>query len=103
MDPLIMTALSSIISALVGAIVSGVLTKAKAASGRQAALEDGMKTLLKAELYDLHYRFVECGEEMDAMGMQLAASTYAAYHDGLGGNGLGTKLFEDISSRSIRK
>ena len=101
MDPLVMTAISSVISALVGAIVSGVLTKAKAISGRQAAIEDGMRTLLKAELFDLHHRYVERGETMDAMGMQLAASTYDVYHHQLGGNGLGTQLFEEISAKGI--
>jgi hypothetical protein len=101
MDPLVMTAISSVISALVGAIVSGVLTKAKAISGRQAAIEDGMRTLLKAELLNLHYRYVEQNETMDAMGLQLAASTYEVYHTQLGGNGLGTRLFEEISAKGI--
>jgi len=101
MDPFITTALPSLISASVAALVSGILTRAKAASQQQSAFEEGMRTLLKAELYDLHHRYVELEEPLDAMGLQLAAATYACYHDRLGGNGLGTKLYEEIAQQKV--
>lgn len=102
MDPFLMTTLTSLISALVGALVSGVLTKIRSESELKQASEDALRTLLKAELFDLHHRYVELDEPLDAMGMQLASSTYSVYHDVLGGNGLGTKLFEQISAKNIK-
>lgn len=102
MDPLILTALSSLVSAIVGALVSGILTKAKALNSEQKALRDAMRSLLKAELFDLHHRYVELDEPLDAMGMQLAAQCYEVYHNQLGGNGLGTRLYEQISKKDIR-
>lgn len=101
MDPLIMTVLTAAISAIVGALVSSIITSARSATGRSKAMEEGMKTLLKAELFALHHRYVELDEPLDAMGLQLAATTYACYHDGLGGNGLGTRLYEQIAEKGI--
>lgn len=102
MDPMTLAALTSLVSALVGALVSGVLTKARAMTDEQKALRDAMRSLLKAELFDLHHRYVELNEPLDAMGMQLAAQCYEVYHDKLGGNGLGTRLYEQISQKEIR-
>lgn len=101
MDPIMMTALSSLVSALVGAVVSGVLTKARSVSAEQQALRDSMRSLLKAELFDLHHRYVEQGEPLDAMGLQLASQCYEVYHDKLGGNGLGTRLYQQIAAKDI--
>lgn len=101
-NPLAITALTSLISALVGALVSGILTKTRQAADEREAYSEALKTLLKAELYDLHHRYVELDEPLDAMGMQLAAATYHVYHDALGGNGLGTKLFEQISAKNVK-
>lgn len=102
MDPFLTTAVTAAISALVGALVSGVLTKARSMTDEQKALRDAMRSLLKAELFDLHHRYVELDEPLDAMGMQLASQCYEVYHDQLGGNGLGTRLYEQISSKEIK-
>ena len=103
MEGLITAALTSLVGALVGAIVSALVTRTKVMTSEQAALRDSMRCLLKAELFDLHYRYVEQDEPLDAMGMQLAASTYELYHDKLGGNGLGTRLYNQISEKDIAK
>lgn len=102
MDPIALAAISSLVSALIGALVSGILTKARTMTDEQKALRDAMRSLLKAELFDLHHRYVELDEPLDAMGMQLAAQCYEVYHDALGGNGLGTRLYEQISKKEIR-
>lgn len=101
-NPLAITELTSLISALVGALVSGILTKARAMTDEQQAMRDAMRSLLKAELFDLHHRYVELDEPLDAMGMQLASQCYEVYHDKLGGNGLGTRLYDQISQKEIR-
>ena len=102
MNPIVLAAITSLISSLVGALVSSVLTRARATSAEQTALRDAMRSLLKAELFDLHHRYVEMDEQLDAMGMQLAAQCYECYHDKLGGNGLGTRLYEEICQKEIR-
>ena len=101
MDPLILAAMTSTISALVGALVSGILTKARATTSRQRAVEEAMRSLLKAELFDLHHTYVERGEPMPAVALELAASADAVYHDQLGGNGLGTRLYQELASTEI--
>lgn len=102
MDPITATIITSLISALVGALVSGILTKIRSGSELRQASEDALRTLLKAELFDLHHRYVELDEPLDAMGMQLASSTYHVYHEVLGGNGLGTRLYEQIAKKEIK-
>lgn len=101
MEIAITAAITSVISALVGAIVSGILTRARIASGKQQAMESGMRALLKAELFDLHYRYCVLGMDMDAQALELASSTYTIYHDLLGGNGLATRLFRDLEAKEI--
>lgn len=106
-NALLTTIISSLISASAGAAVSAIVTKARtlteAASSKDAAITEAVKTNLMATLYDLHHRFVDQEEDLDAMGLQLAATTYSVYHDELHGNGLGTKLFEEIAAKNVRK
>lgn len=101
MDPIILAAITSTISAIVGAVVSGILTKARATTSRQRAVEEAMRSLLKAELFDLHHTYVENQEPMPAVALELAASAYQVYHDQLGGNGLGTRLYKELEGTEI--
>lgn len=104
-NALITTIISSLISASAGAAVSAIVTKARtlteAAASKDTAVTEAVKTSLMATLYDLHHRFVDQDEDLDAMGLQLAAATYDVYHNKLNGNGLGTKLFEEISDKHV--
>lgn len=103
MEGLITAAITSFIGAVIGALVSALVTRTRGVTSEQSALRDSMRALLKAELYDLHHRYVDLDEPLDAMGMQLASSVYEIYHDRLGGNGLGTRLYEDIAEKGITK
>ena len=107
MDTIITTVITSLISATAGAVVSAIVTKARAvteaAASKDSAISEAVKTSLMATLYDLHHRFVDQDEDLDAMGLQLAAATYRVYHDELHGNGLGTKLFDEIAAKHVRK
>lgn len=107
METLLATILTSALSALAGAVVSAVVTKAHASTeqmaSRQRSLQEALLALLKAELFDLHHRYVELDEPLDAMGMQLASSVYHVYHDELGGNGLGEKLYSEIQAKGVGK
>lgn len=102
METAITAAITSVISAIVGALVAGILTRAKAATGEQRALRDAMRSLLKAELFDLHHRYVELDEPLDAMGLQLAAQCYEVYSEQLHGNGLGSRLYREIEEKGIK-
>lgn len=107
MDTIITTIIASAFSALAGAIVSYVVTKATTSAeqmtSRQRSLQEALLALLKAELYDLHHRYVELDEPLDAMGMQLASNVYRVYHDELGGNGLGEQLYSELRTKGIEK
>lgn len=101
MNSTILAIINPIISAAVGAIVAAIITKARSLSTEQKAIRDAMRSLLKAELFDLHHRYIELDESLDAMGLQLASQCYEVYHDRLGGNGLGTRLYEEIEQKGI--
>lgn len=103
MDPIAMTAITSLISALVGALVSGMLTKARAVTSQQKAVDAGVQELLKAELYDIYDEYVLGDKPMPVYVHDIASGCYAAYHDGLGGNGTGTMLYEAISKQPLEK
>lgn len=64
------------------------------------SLRDGVRSLLRCELVHAHRRYVVNSEPMAMDDLEYAQRTYQAYH-GLGGNGLGTKLWEDIKSVKI--
>lgn len=107
METILATLIASGMSALAGAVVSYVVTKAttnaEQVTSRHRSLQEALLALLKAELFDLHHRYVELDEPVDAMGMQLASSVYRVYHDELGGNGLGEQLYAEIKSKGVGK
>ncbi len=97
-------AATALISSAIGAIVSGIIAGARS-MGRKAverteedrAADEAMRAALRAllwrELRTIH------GKAVDDGGMTVAdrrhlESVYATYH-ALGGNGTGTRLYED--------
>ena len=102
-EAIIQTALTGCVSAVVGAVVGAVVAAVKAA-GRNAmtedrAMQDGMRALLWRELKNIHAVAMANG------GMTIAdrrhlENVYGAYH-GIGGNGTGTRLYQDAMSAEI--
>lgn len=90
--------ISAIISCVVSFFVGGALTfivaKMKGIVKREKALGDGVQSLLRSQLIEWHDSFMEKGycplHIKDA-----ATHTYEAYH-ALGGNGVITKMYEDL-------
>lgn len=102
MDPLVSQILTALISACVSAIVAGVVASGKRVSARQRALDDGMKALLKAELYSIWHDYVVADEPMPMYVRDIASSCYRVYHDRLDGNGTGTSMYEAIAQAAIK-
>lgn len=65
-------------------------------------LMKGMRELLKSQLYDMHRRYVAVGEPMPYSEKQRATEVYAAYH-GLGGNGTGTHIYQELMDAHVEK
>lgn len=60
------------------------------------ALIKGMQALMRGELHRIHRETVEKGLPVSMDVAQEADDIYSAYHEGLHGNGLGTKLHDEI-------
>lgn len=97
MEIVLTTALTSAVSAIVGAIVASFVSKAgKAATDtvdEARAMQEGMRALLWRELKNIHAEASERGG-MDIEERRHLENVYSAYH-GIGGNGTGTRLFQE--------
>ena len=61
---------------------------------RDRAVETGLRTLLRAELLEIHAKCASQGHAPLSV-MEEVERIYQAYHS-LGGNGTGTKIYEEI-------
>lgn len=99
--------LPSVVSALVGALV-GRLREARrrgretdeAREAEHRALMDGMREVMRAQLWDLHRRFVVEGASMPYDEKEHVDSVYRVYH-ALGGNGTGTHLYNELMQAKV--
>lgn len=97
MDLIITTAVtacvSSVVGALVGAAATGIGRKSRETADESRGMRDGMRVLLWRELRNIHAEATERGG-MDVADRRHLESVYSAYHN-IGGNGTGTRLFEE--------
>lgn len=63
-------------------------------------VRQGMRVLLFLKLEHIHREMVEAGEVCPVDVKRTAEQVYAAYH-GLGGNGVGTQMIEEIRRAHI--
>ncbi|MBI0089142.1 hypothetical protein H3T86_00190 [Bifidobacterium sp. W8113] len=68
----------------------------EAQEARARAMQEGLRTLLRAELLEIHAKHVPLGR-IPVADMEETDRVYRAYHS-LGGNGAGTKLYEEIKA-----
>ena len=66
------------------------------------AQKDGIRTILRNELIVLHRGLAEEQGWCTLADKEYAERLYQAYHE-LGGNGTGTKLYEDVMKLPIRE
>ena len=81
---------------LVSGACGWLLKSHKREAARDRAVEAGLRTLLRAELLEIHANYVplRC-IPLDVM--EEADRVYQAYHS-LGGNGAGTKIYEELKA-----
>ena len=98
MPDLLMTLLESIVPMLltgVGGLCGWLLKSHRKEEARDRAMETGLRTLLRAELLEIHTRHVVHHEPISVSIQDEADRVYRAYHS-LGGNGTGTMMHEQI-------
>ena len=99
--------LSPVLAATVGAL-AGLLKAARKREMQHDAqrdaehrlLMDGMREMLRSQLYDMHRRYVVDGEPMPYAEKERATDVYTTYH-GLGGNGTGTHIYQELMKAHI--
>ena len=98
MPDLLMTILESMVPMLltgVGGLCGWLLKSHRKEEARDRAMETGLRTLLRAELLEIHTRHVVHHEPISVSIQDEADRVYRAYHS-LGGNGTGTMMHEQI-------
>ena len=85
-----------VLMALVSGVCGWLLKSHRKEEARDRAMETGLRTLLRAELLEIHAKYVPLGHIPVAV-MDEADRVYKAYHS-LGGNGTGTKIYEEIKA-----
>lgn len=109
-EALAATALTTAVAGIVSAAVASVIAMAKAKNreslertaherAMDEAMKAGMRALLWAELQRIHEKAMEQGG-LTVDERKHLESVYAAYH-GLGGNGTGTRLFQDAMNQKV--
>lgn len=89
---------TSIVSCVVSFCLGGVLAmlgaKWKGLFKREKAVQEGVKSLLRNQIIEYHEKYEEKGY-CPIYVKESARRSYEAYHE-LGGNGVVTKLYEDV-------
>lgn len=88
------TVLTAILSTSVGVVVTTVVARAKVGGKRYKAVQDGLRSLCRAEIIRQHEKYTERGY-CPIYAKDAVRKTYEAYHE-LGGNGVITDLYNDI-------
>ena len=79
----------------IGGACGWLLKSHRREEARDKAMEAGLRTLLRAELLEIHTRHVTHHVPISVSIQDEADRVYLAYH-GLGGNGTGTMMHEQI-------
>ena len=110
MDLIYTVALTALVSGLVGSVVSGAVAAVESRGRRAAersdderaadeAMKAGVRALLWRELKNIHEQASRAGG-MTVADRRHLEGVYSAYH-GLGGNGTGTRLYQDSMEQPV--
>lgn len=86
-----------VLAPLCAALFGALATQAKQLRRSDKAMREGMRTLLRQQLVNLHHRYVVKAEPCPIEIKEQSTRIYEAYH-ALGGNGTGTRLYKEIMS-----
>ena len=102
MDGFVVIAASEAVSALIGALVAGVIVRvkssAKAATKEMRAIKLGVKAMLRKEIVDAYQYYIVEGHKMTLERYEELKESYEAYI-ALGGNGIAKRLFKEIEEK----
>lgn len=105
MDIAAQTAATAFISSLIGAVVAAIVSHARTGVHESAqtahAMHEGMRCLMRQQIVDVHSDATHKGY-ITYFELQHATQVYDAYH-ALGGNGSATDLIDDIKGLPVRK
>lgn len=93
-DTVLTTIVSCLVSSVVGGAIAYLATKRKKSAKREKALEKGVRSLLRNQIIEYHEKYTE-RRYCPIYVKESARHSYEAYHE-LGGNGVVTKLYEDL-------
>lgn len=91
---LLSSVISCTVSSVIGGLVTYLVTKWKKGAKREKALSEGVLSLLRNQLVEYHDKYTGRGF-CPLYAKESARHSYEAYH-ALGGNGVVTKLYEDL-------
>ena len=91
---ILITALTSIISALMGALVTAVIARVKLGKIKYKAIQDGLQSLLRTEIIRQHEKYME-KTYCPIYAKDALRQIYESYH-ALGGNGVVTELYNSV-------
>lgn len=86
--------------AVLAFIIGYLWNKSKGLAEKQRNSERGIRVLLKIQLKHIHQNAVKRGKLVTYEDEDLAEEIYKAYH-GLGGNGQGTAIMQDIRKMKV--
>lgn len=86
--------ISCVVSFFIGGALTAIFAKVRGLAKREKALGEGVQSLLRSQLIEYHDKYMERGY-CPVYAKEAARRSYEAYHE-LGGNGVITKLYEDI-------
>ena len=90
----VQTIINWVLTCILGAIAAFLGAKLRAARKRESAVQNGLMCLLRNEIIEAHDKYTDRGF-CPIYKKEAIRKSYESYHD-LGGNGLVTKLYEDI-------
>ncbi len=94
MSQILSIVLSCLVSSAVGGVLAYLAARREKSAKRDKALGEGVRSLLRNQLIEYHEKYTERGY-CPIYVKESARHSYEAYHE-LGGNGVITKLYEDI-------
>lgn len=99
-DKVIPALISSLLIGIASGLAGWGLSKSRRLSAESKARDQMLVAMGKVQLTDLHQRYVVSGEGCPVWVKDEAEGVYSAYH-ALGGNGVGTHLYEEIRDAPV--
>ena len=94
MDGIIATAITALVSGIVGVLIGAATKGLKAAKKRNEAVRRGLQSILRGEIIKQHEKYIE-REFCPVYAKDAIRRQYDSYHE-LGGNGVITELYHEI-------